>query len=276
MRELTAFTVIASLMACLCLSGCGDSSDGGGGAPGGVSYQLHTVEGDVIPGPLWTIAPGTRFGNLMVRDYRFKGVLEVGDLHYGMYPRARMLMPANPHEYMEFSTNPWGVEDDRVVKMGKNSHGDSQAHNREDVVLTRSEEDMTFLGTRRWWSRASNLDEESGATWMEGIGPVFNGETKDDPRSMETVILTDPRPRVETGPTVQLTPALEDTLVSSSFRPQGLDVVAQPDGSLEVHLSGAGMLNKIMSSEMGSPMESYHMPAPGCTRSTMTAITSSS
>ena len=275
---LLRLSMVVSLLCLLCL-GCGSpegydrGSLGGGNAP---SYTLISAEGEPVEAPMWSLMPGSRLGDYVVRGYRFggqdfmqltkgdetqawrgwikvtdAGVLEVGDLRHGIYPRARMLIPADPAPSMSFSTSPWGLADDRVVKMGHNSWGDSAAHNRETVVLERNDLETNLLGRRGTWERATDLHGQVSEIWVEGIGPLPSYLDENMSDYLETVILTEPQQRPETGPAVSLKPVMDGSLFADSFRPSQLDIVAQPDGSLQIHVGGEAVGSTMMVSDMG-------------------------
>lgn len=280
-RGVLATVVVVAFVGC-----DGDGGGGGTGAGGGVSYDLLSPGTAPIEEPMWAITVGSRIGDYAVRSYRLagedlvqlvqgdeyqtwrgwlketeQGLLEVGDVRDWVYPKARMLLPAEPLLGMSWFTSPWARADDRVVKLGENPEGDSPAHNGETATLEpfatsapwgEGRQMYTIFGWRDVYLRTSDLDGGGGMTWIEGVGPAPVATVPDGEHGWDAVVLDEPMPRPDPGPTVKLEPALDGSIMAECFRPSGLDVLTLPDGSLQVVLSGDGLVNKIMSSDMGS------------------------
>ncbi len=282
-----------------CDGGAGDGQGGSLGGPGAKSYQvLEEGTGEPLAEPMWTYTVGSRLSDYVVRGYRFHGedvaqltkgdemstwrgwlqsgedgLLEVGDVRHGMYPKPRTLMPPEPRIGQSWFTSPWGLADDRVVKMGKNPLGDSQDHNGETVTLAGwtshapwgdGRQGYTIFGWREVVERQTDLHGHEAMLWVPGIGPVAPALLPHS--SADAVILDASQPRPEAGPRLKLKPAMDDSLVADSFRPGAIDLLALPGGGYQVLLAGDGALTQIVVGEAGGGVVTMASPSSVCLR----------
>ena len=263
-----------------------DSGDGeGGGSGNATTFELRSEgKGEAFAAADFLPTTGSRVGQYMVRAYRFSGedyvqlteanerlaqrgwlkltdagLLEVGNIRYGLYPKARMLIPAEGRAGMSWFTSPWGLDDDRIVKNGENPEGDNPGRNGEEASFAPSEVGPTAFGWKKLWHRSSDLSGADLSIWTEGAGFV-GYTTSGGGVSLDAVLLDEDAPRPEPGPTVALQPAMDDSLFVDCFRPSGLSVLQREDGDLQVVLSGAGLLQKIMVGTGGG--DSVYLPEP--------------